>query len=208
MSQTDAKMIRSSLARRAGGDAAAAAQRLAERAGAEGLVDVAYATYESPVGTGAVAATKRGVVAIGLPNRPVEDVVDEVARLISPRVLELPARLDHARRELDEYFSGARREFELPLDWRLVGPGFGSRVLRATAKLPFGTTSTYTQIAAEAGNPRAYRAAGTALGRNPIPLVVPCHRVLRSGGAIGDYGGGPEMKEYLLRLEGVIELPP
>jgi len=203
MTRTAGDTIRTSLARPAG-DAATAARRFAERASAEGLIDVAYATYESPVGTGTVAATKRGVVAIGLPNRPVEDVLDELAHGISPRVLELPGRLDDARRELDEYFAGARREFDLPLDWRLVGPGFGSRVLRATAKLPFGITSTYAQIAAAAGNPRAYRAAGSALGRNPIPLIVPCHRVLLSGGKIGHYGGGPELKEYLLRLEGAI----
>ena len=205
MTRSDEREIRSSLGRPARDEAAAAARRLAERAGDEGLVDVAYATYESPVGTGAVAATSRGVVAVGLPSRPVEDLLAQLARRISPRVLELPARLDEARRELDEYFSGTRREFDLPLDWRLVTPGFASRVLRATAKLPFGATSTYARIAAEAGSPRAHRAAGSALGRNPIPLVVPCHRVLRSGGQIGEYGGGPELKEYLLRLESAIE---
>ena len=207
MTRTEEHEVRSAFGRPGRGEAAAAARRLAQRAAEDDLIDVAYATYESPVGTGAVAATRRGVVAIGLPNRPLEDLLAQLARRISPRVLELPARLDDARRELDEYFSGARREFDLSLDWRLVAPGFGRRVLRATAKLPFGVTSTYAQIAAEAGSPRAHRAAGSALGRNPIPLVVPCHRVLRSGGQIGHYGGGPELKEYLLRLERAIEVP-
>jgi methylated-DNA-[protein]-cysteine S-methyltransferase len=123
---------------------------------------------------------------------------------VSPRVLELPRRLDEARGELEQYFDGSRREFELEIDWRLVRRGFYGRVLRNTAKLPFGVTSTYGEIAARSGNPRAYRAAGTALGTNPIPIVVPCHRVLRTGGAIGDYGGGPEMKRGLLELEGAI----
>jgi len=204
MRRTDEQEIRGSLGSPAPGEAEAAARRLAERAGEENLVDVAYARYESPVGSGAVAATRRGVVAVTLPGRPLEDLLAELAARISPRVLELPERLDDARRELDEYFSGARREFDLPLDWRLVGPGFASRVLRATAKLPFGVTSTYAQIAAAAGNPRACRAAGSALGRNPIPLIVPCHRVLRSGGQLGNYGGGAALKERLLRLEGAI----
>jgi len=204
MNRLDEDAIRSSFAGPGREAAAAATRRLAERASAANLVDVAYATYDSPAGTGAVAATKQGVVAVALPNRPLEDLLEELARGISPRVLELPARLDRARRELDEYFSGKRREFDLPLDWRLVRPGFGSRVLRATAKLPFGVTSTYAQIAAQAGNPRAYRAAGSALGRNPIPLIVPCHRVLRAGGVIGNYGGGPALKERLLRLEGAL----
>jgi len=207
MSRVSEWEIRRSLGAPHRGAAAAAVERLAERAAKEGLVDVAYATYDSPVGTGAVAATSRGVVAIGLPNRPVEDLLAQLARRVSPRVLELPARLDDARRELDEYFSGARREFDLPLDWRLVEPGFGRRVLRATAKLPFGATSTYARIAAAAGSPRAHRAAGSALGRNPIPLIVPCHRVLRTGGQIGHYGGGPELKEYLLRLESAVAPP-
>ena len=204
MSRADVKTIRNVLGASLATDATDAARRLAERASREGLAEVAYATYDSPVGTGTIAATDRGVVAIVLPNRRLEDVLSELAEAISPRLLELPARLDEARRELDEYFAGSRREFDLRLDWRLVTPGFYSRVLQATAKLPFGTTATYGEIAAEAGNPRAYRAAGSALGHNPIPLVIPCHRVLRAGGEIGNYGGGPEMKEFLLRLEGAI----
>ena len=141
---------------------------------------------------------------VALPNEGARRPLERLAADVSPRILELPGRLDEARRELDEYFAGRRREFDLELDWRLVRPGFYGRVLRETAKLPFGVTTSYGEIAARAGNPRAYRAAGTALGHNPIPLVVPCHRVLRAGGELGDYGGGPEMKEFLLRLEGAI----
>jgi methylated-DNA-[protein]-cysteine S-methyltransferase len=189
-------------------EAAGAAATVKERAAREGLADVAYASYDSPLGPGQVAATDRGVVAIGLPNRGEDDFLAELSAGISPRILELPERLDQARRELDQYFAGSRREFELELDWALVRGGFYARVLRATAQLPFGATSTYGEVAARAGNPRAYRAAGTALGANPIPIVVPCHRVLRAGGLIGDYGGGPEMKEFLLRLEGAIEGGP
>jgi methylated-DNA-[protein]-cysteine S-methyltransferase len=184
--------------------AAEAAARLVARADAEGLVEVAYATFDSPMGTGHVAATARGIVCVGLPNMGADLFLAQLASGVSPRVLELPRRLDEARRELDEYFEGERREFELPLDWELVRSPFRSRVLHETALVPYGVTSTYGEMAARAGNPRAYRAAGTALGHNPIPIVVPCHRVLRSGGQLGEYGGGPEMKEFLLRLEGAI----
>lgn len=182
-----------------------AARRFAERAARDGIAEVVYATYDSPLGTGAVAATERGVLGVALPNQPVERLLSEIASKLTPRVLEVPSRLDAARRELDEYFAGERSRFALALDWRLVAAGFGGRVLRETAKVPYGVTATYGEIAARAGNPRAYRAAGSALGRNPIPLIVPCHRVLRSGGLIGHYGGGPEMKEFLLRLEGAVQ---
>jgi methylated-DNA-[protein]-cysteine S-methyltransferase len=202
MSRVDTKRIASALGAGIDQQAAAAARRLAERAEREGLAEVAYASYDSPLGTAHVAATERGLVSVGLPNLSEESFLAHISGGLSPRLLELPARLDRARRQLDEYFAGERQQFDLDVDWRLVRPGFYSRVLRNTAKLPFGTTSTYGEIAARAGNPRAYRAAGTALGRNPIPIVVPCHRVLPSGGDIGGYGGGPEMKEFLLRLEG------
>jgi methylated-DNA-[protein]-cysteine S-methyltransferase len=202
--EIDMERIRDVL--RGGGEdrSAAAAASVAELAERERLLDVAYASYDSPLGTGYVAATERGIVAVALPNHDEDDFLEKLADGISPRVLELPARLDEARRELDQYFEGGRRRFELELDWALVPPGFYGRVLRVTAKLPFGATATYSEVAREAGNPRAYRAAGTALGTNPIPLVVPCHRVLRSGGVIGNYGGGPEMKRFLLEHEGAI----
>ena len=205
MTDATSERIAAALERAPTGEAAeVAVTRVAERAEREGLADVAYAPYDSPLGPGLVAATDRGLVAVALPNRDADDFLTQLAAGVSPRVLELPARLDRARRELDEYFAGRRREFDLGLDWSLVPPGFYGRVLRATARLPYGTTSTYGEMADRAGNPRAYRAAGTALGSNPIPLVVPCHRVLRAGGVLGDYGGGPEMKEFLLRLEGAV----
>jgi methylated-DNA-[protein]-cysteine S-methyltransferase len=186
-------------------EAAALAGRLAERADREGLLDVAYATLDTPLGEAVVAATGRGLVRVALPNERLEAVLGELAEDVSPRLMERPERLEEARRELTEYFEGRRRRFELPLDWRLTHAGFARRVLRATAKVPFGETISYAEAAERAGSPRAHRAAGNALGSNPIPLVVPCHRVLRTGGAIGNYGGGPEMKAFLLRLEGAID---
>jgi methylated-DNA-[protein]-cysteine S-methyltransferase len=179
-------------------------QRLAARANEEGLVDVAYATVDTPLGPGLMAATRKGLVRVALPNQRVEEVLDRLAREVSPRVLEFPARLDEARRELEEYFEGKRDRFELPLDWRLSHPGFYRRVLRATARVPFGEVITYGEAAQRAGSPRAVRAAGSALGSNPIPIVVPCHRVVQAGGKIGNYGGGPEMKRFLLQLEGAL----
>ena len=130
-----------------------------------------------------------------------DEVLEEIARRVSPRVLEAPARLDGVRRELDEYFDGRRERFETPVDWSHLA-GFTREVLRATAAIPFGDVSTYAGVAEAAGSPRAVRAAGNALGANPMPVVVPCHRVLRTGGALGGYTGGLERKEFLLRLEG------
>jgi methylated-DNA-[protein]-cysteine S-methyltransferase len=130
-----------------------------------------------------------------------DEVVEDLSERISPRVLEVPSYFDGVRRELDEYFEGRRTSFDLPLDWQLTR-GFARQVLRRTAKIPYGEVSTYQRMAAAAGSPRAYRAAGNALGANPIPIVVPCHRVLHSGGGLGGYGGGLERKEFLLRLEG------
>lgn len=171
-----------------------------ERAAAEGLLDVAYTAADSPFGPLLLAATPRGLVLVGLPNQDREALLAELAAKVSPRVLEAPARLDEARRELDLYFDGKLRRFELPLDWSL-SHGFRQEVLRGIAAIPYGETRTYTEMAAGAGNPRAVRAAGSACGSNPIPLVVPCHRVLRVGGALGGYAGGLEMKASLLELE-------
>jgi methylated-DNA-[protein]-cysteine S-methyltransferase len=149
-----------------------------------------------------VAMTPRGLVGLYYEDGDLEALLDRLADRISPRVVEAPARVDPVRRELDEYFAGARREFETPVDWRLTR-GFTRRVLRATARIPYGDASTYREVAARAGSGRAVRAAGNALGANPVPIVVPCHRVLRTGGALGGYGGGVERKRYLLELEGV-----
>lgn len=177
---------------------------LVERATAEGLVDVAYARVESPFGELLAASTKRGLVRLHLPPNPsAEPFIADLAARVSPRVLELPARLDDVRRQLDEYFDGRRSRFELDLDWRLIR-GFSRQVLRATAALGYGETATYTQVATKAGSPRAYRAAGNALHHNPIPIVIPCHRILHSGGGLGGYGGGLDMKRRLLRLEGAL----
>jgi len=181
----------------------ASLNRLTERASAEGLLDVAYTTADSPFGTLLLATTPKGLVRVGLPNQDADELLVDLATRVSPRVLEAPAPLDEARRELDLYFDGKLTEFELPLDWQL-SRDFRRRVLRAIARIPYGQTRSYTQMATSAGNERAVRAAGTACGANPLPLVVPCHRVLRSGGALGGYGGGLPMKEGLLRLEGVL----
>jgi methylated-DNA-[protein]-cysteine S-methyltransferase len=178
--------------------------RLAERATAEGLLDVAYTTADSPFGTLLLATTPKGLVRVGLPNQNADELLNDLATRVSPRVLEAPAQLDHARRELDLYFGGKLTEFDLPLDWQL-SKDFRRRVLRAIARIPYGQTRSYTQMATSAGNERAVRAAGSACGSNPLPLVVPCHRVLRSGGALGGYGGGLPMKEGLLRLEGILD---
>ena len=177
--------------------------RLYVRASAEGLLDVAYATADSPFGPLLLATTPKGLVRVGLPNQDADELLTDLAKRVSPRVLEAPAELDEARRELDLYFAGKLTEFDLPLDWQL-SKDFRRKVLRAIARIPYGQTRSYTEMATSAGNERAVRAAGTACGTNPLPLVVPCHRVLRSGGALGGYGGGVPMKEGLLRLEGVL----
>jgi methylated-DNA-[protein]-cysteine S-methyltransferase len=175
---------------------------LTDAAAVSGLLDVAYATLDSPVGRLLLAVTPRGLVRVAYLDDDAEDpVLEELASRLSPRVLRAPRRLDEPRRELDQYFEKQRTTFELPLDWSLA-QGFGRRVLRATARIPYGSVSTYGGVAAKAGSPRAYRAAGTALGHNPMPIVVPCHRVLHAGGGLGGYTGGLERKRLLLGLEG------
>ncbi|HEY7281085.1 MAG TPA: methylated-DNA--[protein]-cysteine S-methyltransferase [Actinomycetota bacterium] len=180
-----------------------AAAGFADAAAEAGLLDVAYAMVDSPLGPLLVATTRRGLVRLAYPNERVDDALGELADRVSPRVLEAPSSLDALRRELDEYFAGDRRRFDTRIDWSLTR-GFTTKVLRATARVPFGSVTTYREVAGRAGNDRAYRAAGNALGSNPIPIVVPCHRVLHSGGGLGGYTGGQERKEFLLRLEGVL----
>lgn len=179
--------------------------RLVARAASEGLLDVAYARVDSPLGPLLAARTPRGLATLSYADfrGGVDAVVEDLATRLSPRILEAPGRLDDVRRQLDEYFAGRRDRFDMPLDLVLVA-GFRRRVLEATAGIPFGETRSYAEVATAAGNAKAVRAAGTALGHNPIPIVVPCHRVLRSGGALGNYTGGVEKKEALLRIEGVI----
>jgi methylated-DNA-[protein]-cysteine S-methyltransferase len=174
------------------------------RAEAEGLADVAYTSVDSPLGPLVLAATRTGLVRVSYTDyRETDEVLEDLAARISPRILEAPARLDPVRRELEQYFEGRRTEFDVPIDWSQLA-GFTRRVLRATARIGFGDTSTYAGVASRAGSPRAVRAAGNALGANPMPVIVPCHRVIRTGGALGGYTGGTERKEYLLRLEGVM----
>jgi methylated-DNA-[protein]-cysteine S-methyltransferase len=188
-------------------EAARLARRVAARAAADGLADVTYAPVDSPFGTLLAASTNAGLVRLAFPEEEVDDVLARLAARLSPRIVEAPAQLDELRRELDEYFAGRRRDFELPLDWSLTGP-FARRVLHVTAAIPFGGVSSYARVAAEAGSPRGSRAAGNALGSNPIPIVVPCHRVLRKGGNLGGYGGGLDRKRWLLEFEGALAPGP
>ncbi len=180
---------------------------LVERARQERLVDVAYASVDSPLGPLLVAATPAGLVRLSYSDQGGDRVLQELAGRVSPRVVEAPGALDEVRRELDEYFAGRRRGFAVDVDLALA-EGFTRRVLRATSRIPFGSVATYRQVAGRAGNPRASRAAGNALGSNPIPIVVPCHRVVHSGGGLGGYTGGLERKRYLLALEGALERAP
>lgn len=176
--------------------------KLATAAAEGGLLDVAYATLESPLGTLLLASTPRGLVRLAYVQDDEDQVLAELARRVSPRILAAPHRLDEPRRELEQYFAGERRRFELPIDWQLTRD-FTRRVLRATASIPYGSVSSYKQIATAAGSPRGSRAAGNALGSNPVPIVVPCHRILHASGTIGGYTGGLERKRLLLALEGV-----
>jgi len=196
--------LRDLFANHAGVDAeaaAAAAARFAARAEQEGLVDVAYTTVDSPLGPLLAAATPRGLVRLAYDHNDQDRVLESLAERISPRVVESPKRLDELRRELEQYFKGRRRRFEVPVDWELVH-GFTRRVLEATAAIAYGDLRSYRDVAIAAGNERATRAAGNALGHNPIPIVVPCHRVVRTGGALGGYTGGIEKKRELLTIEG------
>ncbi len=188
-------------------DAADAAAALARRAGEQGLVEVAYGRVDSPMGQLLVAGTDNGLIRVMLPREDFDSALEHLAATVSPRLLEIPERVDAARRELGEYFEGARREFGLELDRRLIRGRFAEGVLERVSEVPFGRTITYGEAAALAGSPKAHRAAGNALGSNPIPIVIPCHRVVRAGNVLGGYGGGPEMKEYLLRHEGWLDGP-
>jgi methylated-DNA-[protein]-cysteine S-methyltransferase len=187
------------------GHVARLAAATADRAEAEGLAEVAYGTLDTPVGRILLAGTDRGLVRVVLPRQSFDDVLEDLSMRISPRLVEAPRRVDEARRELDQYFAGERREFDLDLDRRLITGSFRCDVLEALTTVPFGEAITYVEAASRAGNPRAHRAAGNACGSNPIPVVIPCHRVVRTSGEIGGYGGGPDMKRYLLRHEGWLQ---
>jgi methylated-DNA-[protein]-cysteine S-methyltransferase len=188
---------------------------IARGAAAAGLLDVAYMTEDTPVGRLLLAATPSGLVRVAYLDvaassddpevaGDADSVLTMLATRVSPRILEAPAALDGVRREFDEFFAGRRRAFDVRLDWRLTGAGFSRRVLDATVRIPYGSVSTYKQVATAAGSPRASRAAGNALGANPVPIVVPCHRVLHSGGGLGGYTGGLHRKRTLLAIEGAL----
>jgi methylated-DNA-[protein]-cysteine S-methyltransferase len=183
--------------------ARAAADGLAGAAVDHDLLDVAVAPVASPIGELFVAVTPRGLACIAFEDEDRDELLARFARELSPRILEHPAAADDVRRQLDEYFEGQRRRFEVRLDRRLIH-GIARDVLAATGRVTFGHTTTYGELAGKIGHPKAARAVGNALGSNPIPIVVPCHRVLRTGGALGGYAGGLARKERLLTLEGVL----
>lgn len=184
--------------------AAAAAARFAASAAASGAADLAYAQIDSPVGRLVGAATPVGLVTLSYEDfrGGLDAVLEDLAAKVSPRIVAAPARLDQTRRELDEYFAGRRTHFEVPLDWSL-SRDFTRRILQATAEIPFGATATYGAMATAAGNAKASRAAGRALGSNPIPIIVPCHRVIGTSGRLTGYTGGIERKIKLLEIEGI-----
>jgi methylated-DNA-[protein]-cysteine S-methyltransferase len=182
------------------GDLRLLRERLAAAAQADGILDVAYRTVDSPVGRLLLAATDAGLVRVAYPNEDEGAVLQALADRISPRILSAPLRLDTAARELEEYFGGQRRSFDLALDWRLA-TGFRRTVLGHLPDVGYGQTASYAAVASLAGNPKAIRAAASACATNPLPIVVPCHRVVYSDGRIGNYRGGPDAKRTLLTLE-------
>jgi methylated-DNA-[protein]-cysteine S-methyltransferase len=174
--------------------------RLASDAESEGVLDVAYRTVDSPYGRLLIAATTAGIARVAFELEDHDRVLEQLAISISPRILRSGTRTDNAARQLDEYFAGRRRRFDLPVDLRLVG-GFRRSVLDHLRDIEYGHTESYAQVARAAGNAGAVRAAGSACSHNPIPVVVPCHRVVRSDGTIGQYLGGTDVKRALLAME-------
>jgi methylated-DNA-[protein]-cysteine S-methyltransferase len=197
---TDAQSLLSSLPEVTGEQLQALHDRLAATAQSAGLLDVAYRTLDTPIGSLLLAATDRGLVRVAFASEGHDLVLQALATSVSPRILSAPARLDEVARELDEYFAGRRRAFDLPLDFRLAA-GFRRAVLSHLPGVGYGTTASYAAVAAAAGSPKAVRAAGTACATNPLPVVVPCHRVVRADGSLGRYRGGPDVKQALITLE-------
>ncbi|MGA0565771.1 methylated-DNA--[protein]-cysteine S-methyltransferase [Rathayibacter sp. KR2-224] len=174
--------------------------RLERDAAERGLLDVAYRLVDSPVGGLLIAATERGIVRVAFEREGFDDVLQVLAERVSPRILESPARLERAAAELGEYFERRRTEFDLPLDFAL-SHGFRGEVQRMLPTISYGRTTSYARLADAVGRPRAFRAVGSACATNPLPLVVPCHRVLRGDGSLGGYVGGLDAKRALLSLE-------
>lgn len=181
--------------------------RLVAGAARAGILDVAYRTLDTPVGTVLLATTERGLVRLAYDREDHDAVLQSLAGSVSARILRAPARLDSVAHQIEEYFAGARRTFEVPLDFRLA-TGFRLEVLRHLTDIDYGHTASYTQVAAAAGSPRAVRAVGSACANNPLPVVVPCHRVVRADGSFGGYVGGPEAKQTLLGLEATAARKP
>jgi len=175
-------------------------ERLAAAAASEGLLDVAYRTVDTPIGPLLLAATEQGLLRVAFERQDHAAVLAGLADTVSPRILAAPARLDAVARQLDEYFTGDRRAFDLALDFRLT-KGFRRAVLAHLMDIPYAATESYTQVATAAGSPKAVRAVGTACATNPLPVVVPCHRVIRADGSLSGYAGGPDAKRTLLTLE-------
>lgn len=175
--------------------------RLVSDAAGAGILDVAYRTLDTPVGTLLLAATALGLVRVAYDREDHDAVLEKLGDKISPRILRAPARLDLVAHQIEEYFTGTRRSFDVPLDFRLA-TGFRLGVLRHLTDIGYGHTETYRQVATTAGSPRAVRAVGSACANNPLPVVVPCHRVVRADGSFGGYVGGPDAKHTLLALEG------
>ena len=174
--------------------------RLVGAATDAGILDVVYRTIDSPIGLLLLACTDAGLVRVAFDSEDHDRVLEDLAAQVSPRILRVPARLDDTARQVDEYFSGSRTEFDVALDLRLSA-GFRREVLDHLPEIPYGRTASYAQVAALSGRPRAVRAGGTACATNPVPIVLPCHRVVRSDGSTGAYRGGPEAKMALLALE-------
>lgn len=177
--------------------------RLVAAAQRDGILDVAYRTIDTPVGTLLLASTVQGLVRVAYQIQDHDAVLADLASAVSPRVLRAPARLDDVSRQLEEYFARRRTGFDLPLDLRL-SKGFRRNVLSHLSDIAYGRTESYAQVATAAGSPRAVRAVGTACATNPLPVVVPCHRVVRSDGSMGGYAGGPQAKQALLALEAAL----
>jgi methylated-DNA-[protein]-cysteine S-methyltransferase len=179
-------------------------RRLEHSADADGILDVAYRTVDSPVGPLLLAATTIGLVRVAYGIEDHDAVLAKLASTVSPRVLRAPARLDDAARQLDEYFAKRRDHFEVPVDLRLA-EGFRRSVIEHLRDIGYGRRASYAEVAAAVGSPRAVRAVGTACAHNPLPVVIPCHRVVRSNGSTGQYVGGAAAKAALLDLEAARE---
>jgi methylated-DNA-[protein]-cysteine S-methyltransferase len=174
--------------------------RLAEGAEQAGLLDIAYRTVDSPVGTLLLAATPAGTVRVAYEREGLDAVLTTLATRLSPRILTAPRRLDPVARQLEQYFAGKRRRFDVPVDLTLA-TGFRRRVLEYLPRIEYGHTASYATVASGVDNPKAVRAVGTACATNPLPLLIPCHRVIRTDGGMGEYLGGAQIKRHLLDLE-------